>query len=140
MIREARIADYEDIHHLCESDMGYICDKERVKLRLSTLDHSRECVFVADQECRIVGFIHVEKYEVLYAPSMANILGIAISERFRRQGLGRQLLAAAEEWAKSKEITLMRLNSGKTREEAHLFYRSMGYSDDKEQLRFIKAI
>ena len=140
MIREARITDYEEIQSISELDLGYVCDKELVKIRLANLDHNRECVFVADEGNKVIGFIHVENYELLYAPSMANILGIAVSSEFRRQGIGKKLLSKAEEWAKSKGIAMMRLNSGGTRKEAHEFYRSLGYNDEKIQLRFIKPL
>ena len=52
------------------------------------MDKNRECVFVADIDGEIAGFVHVEKYNLLYCKSMANILGLAVSNKFRRQGLG----------------------------------------------------
>lgn len=140
MIREARITDYERIQSICELDLGYICEKDLVKMRLTNLDHKRECVYVACEDNKVIGFVHVEVYEVLYAPSMANILGIAVSSEYRRQGIGKLLLSKAEEWAKCKGINMMRLNSGATRKEAHEFYRSMGYNDEKSQQRFIKSL
>ena len=140
MIREALTDDFEEIYDLCKNDLGYDCDKEIVKNRLSESDHNREGVFVAFVDDKIVGFIHVEKYEVLYAPTMANILGLAVSKEYRRQGIGKKLLSAAEKWAKSRNIALMRLNSGSTRKEAHMFYRNNGYCNEKEQLRFIKQL
>lgn len=140
MIREAVTDDFEEIHDLCENDLGYECDKEIVKKRLSELNYNRECVFVAVIDEKIVGFIHVEKYEVLYAPALANILGLAVSKNYRRQGIGKKLLLAAEDWAKSKNIAFMRLTSGSTRKEAHMFYRNNRYGNEKEQIRFIKQL
>lgn len=52
---------------------------------------------------------------------MVNILGLAVKKELRRCGVGRGLLNAAEEWAKERGIALVRLNSGKTRKEAHEF-------------------
>ena len=49
-------------------------------------------------------------------------------------------MAKTEEWAKSKNIKLIRLNSGGTRTQAHNFYRNIGFSDEKTQLRFIKSL
>ena len=140
MIREARITDYDRIQNICELDLGYVCEKEMVKMRLANIDHNRECVFVADEGSKVIGFIHVEIYEILYAPSMANILGIAVSSEYRRQGIGKLLLSKAEEWAKRKGINMMRLNSGAARIEAHEFYRGLGYNDEKTQIRFIKSL
>ena len=140
MIREARITDYEEIQSICELDLGYVCEKELVKARLANLDYNRECVFVADVDNKVTGFIHIERYDLLYAQSMANILGIAVSSEFRRQGIGKQLLAVAEQWAKDRGITMMRLNSGATRKEAHMFYRNLGYNNEKAQLTFTKSL
>ena len=49
-------------------------------------------------------------------------------------------MAKVEEWAKSKNIKLFRLNSGGTRTQAHNFYRNIGFSDEKIQLRFITSL
>ncbi len=140
MIREASTDDYMAIQQICEKDLGYTCDPELVMIRLSNRDKERECIFVAVRDNTVTGFIHVEKYEVLYHQTMANVLGIAVSEEYRHQGLGRALLSAAEEWAKDKGISEMRLNSGAIRKEAHRFYRNSGYTDEKEQIRFIKRL
>lgn len=140
MIREVRIEDSKAIKDICTNDLGYQCDEQLVKLRISNLEINRECVFVADIEGEVAGFIHVEKYDLLYYQSMANILGLAVSSKYRRQGFGEKLMYAAEDWAKSKGISAIRLNSGGTRKEAHMFYRNMGFSDVKEQIRFIKKL
>lgn len=57
-----------------------------------------------------------------------------------KNGIGKSLMAKVEEWAKSKNIKLIRLNSGGTRTQAHNFYRNIGFSDEKTQLRFIKSL
>ena len=54
--------------------------------------------------------------------------------------IGKKLLSKAEEWAKSKGIAMMRLNSGITRKDAHEFYRNVGFDNEKTQLRFIKSL
>ena len=140
MIREVSIDDYMAIQQICEKDLGYSCDPKLVKIRLTNLDKERECVFVAVQDNIVTGFIHVEKYEMLYHQAMANVLGLAVSEEYRHQGLGRALLTAAEKWAIERGISEMRLNSGGRRKEAHCFYRNSGYTDEKEQIRFIKFL
>lgn len=140
MIREARISDSKEIKDICTNDLGYQCDEQLIEFRIANLEENRECVFVADIDGEIAGFVHVEKYNPLYYQSMANILGLAVSSKFRRQGLGEKLMYSVEEWAKNKGIKVMRLNSGGARKEAHMFYRNIGFSDEKEQLRFIKEI
>ena len=64
---------------------------------------------------RVVGYLHLEEYDVLYAGHMVNVLGIAVSSACRRQGVGRALLAAGEVWARSQGAEAVRLVSGESR-------------------------
>ena len=152
-IRQARATDIPTMNELFRKDLGYEeCSLEIVEKQFAGIDNSREAVFVAETdvaECageadarqpQIAGVIHVEKYNVLYFPTMANILGIAVASDFRRQGIGSALLKRAEEWARENGAYSMRLNSGESRKQAHEFYRSQGYIDNKKQLRFIKEL
>ena len=143
-IRQATTSDIPAMNELFRKDLGYAeCRLEIVEKQFTGLDNSREAVFVAeagDEEGCIAGVIHVEKYNVLYFPTMANILGIAVSADFRRQGIGSALLKRGEEWARENGASSMRLNSGESRKQAHEFYRAQGYIDDKKQLRFIKEL
>ena len=145
-IREATSNDIPAMCTIFKNDLGYTdCTLEIVQQKFAGLVKGHEAVFVAESECqeekgRIVGVIHVEKYDVLYYPTMANILGLAVASDFRRKGIGGALLNHAEQWAQENGITLMRLNSGGTRKEAHEFYRAQGYDDEKMQLRFMKTL
>lgn len=161
-IRHAAASDIPAMNELFQKDLGYAeCTLEIVEKQFAVLDNSREEVFIAEAEStdasgeshdgspdvtsdarlfRIAGVIHVEKYNVLYFPTMANILGIAVAADFRRQGIGSALLKRAEKWARENGAGSMRLNSGESRKKAHEFYRALGYIDDKKQLRFIKEL
>lgn len=143
-IRQATTSDIPAMNELFRKDLGYEeCRLEIVEKQFAGLDNSREAVFVAeagDDSDHIAGVIHVEKYNVLYFPTMANILGLAVAADYRRQGIGSALLKRAEEWARENGASSMRLNSGESRKQAHEFYRAQGYIDDKKQLRFIKEL
>ena len=144
-IRQATSADIPAMNELFRKDLGYEeCTLQILEKQFAGLDNSREAVFVAEVSdgdySHIAGVIHVEKYNVLYFPTMANILGLAVASDCRRQGIGSALLKRAEEWAQEKGIGSMRLNSGGNRTQAHEFYRAQGYVDDKNQLRFIKEL
>lgn len=140
VIRLVKTEDAAEVCRICCDDLGYQCDKSLVKERILRLDPDREAVFVALVDGQVAGYVHIEKYNTLYFETMANVLGIAVSSRFRRHGIGRKLIEQAERWAEENEIYLMRLNSGLRRKEAHEFYRRLGYGSEKEQLRFFKRI
>ena len=95
-------------------------------------------VRVAEQNGRVVGYVHAQIYELLYAPVLADIMGLAVAACCRRQGVGRQLLAAAEEWARHIGAHGMRLVSGSERVGAHAFYEACGYAGRKTQRNYKK--
>lgn len=140
IIRQATVSDCDGICKICTEDLGYSCQTELVRQRLCALDQSREAVFVAEADGAVAGFIHIEKYNVLYFRDMANILGLAVAKKYRKQGYGKALMRAAGEWAKNNRIGEIRLNSGAGRKEAHAFYRAIGFDREKEQITFYKQL
>lgn len=71
---------------------------------------------------------------------MGNILGLAVAKKYRQQGYGKELMQTAEKWAKAHNINRIRLNSGMGRKGAHMFYRAIGFDNEKEQLTFTKQL
>lgn len=140
-----RIANKNDIGaivNISHTSLGYPCEQELVAEKLNCLDSLREVVFVAEhkESKEVMGFIHLERYDVLYFETMCNILGLAVAEDAKRQGIGSLLIKEAEQWAAQHGIHFIRLNSGGTRADAHKFYRNLGFDNEKEQIRFIKTI
>ena len=141
LIREACESDVYAICELNRAEMGYEYPLEATVQKLNMLLNSgSDKIFVAVSEDKIVGYVHVNDYDVLYAPHMKNIMGIAVSSEYKRQGIGSALLKNAEEWALSAGAAAMRLVSGSTRDDAHMFYRAQGYVGDKQQINFKKAL
>jgi len=139
IIRTAEEKDISSLVILIKNDLGYFEVKEDfVRNQFLQLNKSRDEVFVAEIEGVVAGFIHVEKYSNIYFGPVGNILGLAVRETYRKMGIGKQLLASAENWSKEKACIGMRLNSGGSRTGAHEFYRSQGYDNEKNQIRFMK--
>lgn len=140
VIREAVITNAAAICSISSNDLGYKCEEQFVKERLEKLDTTREVVFVAELDGEVAGYVHAEVYSLLYWEPMVNILGLAVSSDFRRKGAGKALMKRVEEWAKERKIKEIRLNSGGIRKEAHEFYRTIGFDDEKVQIRFLKEV
>ena len=141
LIRDASACNAEAITQLNSECMGYDYSSADTAASLSyVLESSHDKVLVAVADNQIVGYIHVNEYRVLYAPFMVNVMGIAVSGSCRRCGIGRQLLLAAEAWAKERGAAAIRLVSGAYRTEAHAFYRSCGFDIGKDQKNFKKYL
>ena len=59
------------------------------------------------------------------------IENVVVSSRARRQGVGKKLMNAIEEMAHERDCYYIILVSGEQRKEAHIFYESLGYRDEK---------
>jgi ribosomal protein S18 acetylase RimI-like enzyme len=140
MIRKAKIEDSKSLLSLSE-ELGNIYNHESLLKNLSELlccdDH---IILVIEIENDIVGFVHGQIYRLLYKDKMANILGLVVSNKYRKLGYGKALMNEIEKWAKSAGCKGIRLNSGSHREAAHKFYEAIGYSLWKEQKNFYKQI
>lgn len=140
IIRQAKIEDYKDICKICCDDLGYNCSEELVKERLEGLDKNNERVLVAVYNSEVVGYLHAQIYKTLYFEELINFLGLAVSKEYRNKKVGTRLVNEIENWAKENGIKKVRVNSGFSRKEAHEFYRSLGYNNEKKQIRFLKSL
>ena len=138
-VRRAKIEDAAAIAELNCDDLGYEYPLEKTTDKLEkALGREQEAIFVAEYSGKVVGYIHACDYDVLYAPHMKDVLGIAVSNASRKMGIGAALLEAVEQWARDTGASGIRLVSGNSRAGAHAFYRHCGYADGKKQLNFKK--
>ena len=141
IIRDATERDAEVLRQLNERELGYAYPLKDTRKNLKSLllneDHR---IFVAEEEGKVIGYVHACHYESLYFPSMKNIMGIAVDHEHRRKHVGTMLLEAVEEWAVSDGCDGVRLVSGIQRTQAHEFYRHCGYEGNKKQLNMRKKL
>jgi len=140
-IREAEIADAAVIAQL-SGELGYPSSPAQTVTRLlSILDSPDHKVFVAtNREGSVHGWIHVFVSQYLESDPFAELGGLVVSTRWRARGIGKKLMAAAEDWVVSKGIRTMKIRSRSSRVEAHAFYESLGYAVTKTQHVFEKAL
>ena len=116
MIRDAVLADCPVITRLNREEMGYDYPQDKTFAKLQAcLANPAHKILAAEREGRVVGYLIDIRIDLLYADSMVNVLGIAVSRDCRRQGVGKALLSAGEAWAKSVGAAAVRLVSGETR-------------------------
>lgn len=138
-IREFESDDFSDIYKLNRDEMGYDFPLYDTWDKLNRLTKSSaDKIYVAVVEKKVVGFVHASDYDTIYAPHMKNIMGIAVAKGYKGNGIGRALLANVEEWGKNTGAKGVRLVSGASRTEAHAFYHSCGYGEDKAQVNMRK--
>ena len=86
------------------------------------------------------GWCHVEMRRTLVEPKSALIVALVIGESHRSSGIGAELLAAAEDWARARGCERMVVATRVTRERAHRFYAREGYEVAKTSYFMSKVL
>ncbi|MBR4888581.1 MAG: GNAT family N-acetyltransferase [Clostridia bacterium] len=140
MIRKAGTEDAAAIAALSLQELGYDYPLEKTAQALrDALADDSQTVLVCVEDGEVCGYVHTQLYRTLYSDRYMNVLGIAVKSALRRRGFGCALLTAAEDDAKLRGCSGVRLVSGEERSEAHAFYEAMGYKRAKRQLNLKKT-
>ena len=139
VIRDAIIEDASVIATLL-GELGYPSQPDGVRSRLARLlarEGSR--VFVAERSANVLGVLGLHRMPVLTSLSdIAMIIALVVTERARGAGVGRLLVARAEEQARVWQCERIMVTSAERRADAHAFYQHLGY--DYTGRRFAKVI
>ena len=138
-IREAEPSDASEMAALiCE--LGYETTPTEMEDRLrSILPDSAYKTYVAIVDGRICGMIGTlvqASYE--HNDLSGRILALVTLDTTRRRGVGRALIAAAEEIFARRGIRRIALDTRLTRADAHKFYQALGY--ERNGYRFVRDI
>ncbi|MGI8956838.1 MAG: GNAT family N-acetyltransferase [Chthoniobacterales bacterium] len=88
----------------------------------------------------LLGWIGAEYSLLLELGEEIEIVGLVVRQGMRRAGIGKALLAAAEEWARQRGQPSIRVRSNAARVESHPFYERMGYARVKTQHCYRKRV
>jgi GNAT superfamily N-acetyltransferase len=138
-IRDATNADGSSIARLV-SELGYPTSEPEMRARLARVEgdacYRTLVVQVAATVVGVAGVGLSPYYE--HNGTYARLLVLAVDQAHRRTGLRRALVKAAEAWAASRGATAMLVNTGHHREDAHGFYRAIGFTSTG--LRFVREL
>ncbi len=80
--------------------------------------------WVGEEGGEIVGFLISDRQPL----RVAHIITIDVVARWRRQGVGKALMDAAEDWARRERLRLIYLETAEDNLAAQEFYRAQGYA------------
>ncbi|MFL6427214.1 MAG: GNAT family N-acetyltransferase [Acidobacteriaceae bacterium] len=139
-IRLLRPEDADAVLRL-SAELGYPADRESMLRRIEQIaGEANRAVLVACLDGQVVGWIDLSLEYHLQIDPVALIGGLVVYETVRNRGIGRELCEAAEDWARGRGVTLMRVRSNVIRERAHAFYLRDGYARVKTSAVFEKAL
>jgi ribosomal protein S18 acetylase RimI-like enzyme len=127
-IRRAERRDAASVAALL-GELGYPSTAEQAAERTDRIagDPSTSLI-VAEVEGEIAGFgaLHVQNL-VERDHLGCEVAGLVVGQRFRRRGVGEELMKALEVEARSRGSRYLVLNTAHRRADAHAFYEALGY-------------
>lgn len=133
----------EDILGICDlinSELGYDVSYEDLKIRISQMQEDKNyIIFTAVANETIIGFIGLQiglAFEI--TGKIMRIIALAVSGSSQRKGIGSALIQEAEKYASENNVSIIQVNSGLKRIEAHQFYEKQSFY--KKGYSFFKRI
>ena len=127
-IRNAAASDAAALAPLLE-ELGYPASPADIAARLAGLREPQSTALVATGAGgELLGLIGLHRLPVLQAAAPpCYITALVVASAARGRGIGRRLLAAAEEWARRAGSSRLVVTSAEHRAEAHAFYERAGF-------------
>jgi len=123
------------------AQLGYPSSVAQTSERLARLLLSpADAIFVAEADGVVRGWVHAARVERLESGAFAEVTGLVVDSAVRGAGIGGQLMALAESWARREGLPKVRVRSRTSREAAHRFYEHLGYHPTKQQVVLDKPL
>lgn len=138
-IRAAKPGDAESISLLAR-ELGYPADLKstRERLRRILVRDDQRVIVAVSPDGAVCGWLQAHSSVVIESGLRVEIVGLIVSDRMRRKGVGRSLVAQAETWAAEISAETLVVRSNTRRVESHAFYPALGYLPSKTQVVYRK--
>jgi len=120
-------------------EAGVPVEMEELRNRLASLPKEDRLLIGLDGE-HLAGLAHLRVSRDLTAGDTAEVVTILVAKPYRRQGVGRHLIAAAETWALESGRARLLLHTDVIRTEANAFFTALGYEKSATTLEFIRDL
>jgi N-acetylglutamate synthase-like GNAT family acetyltransferase len=121
------------------AELGYPVDAATLERRLCRIeDEPSVRVLVAERDGEVIALASLHVLHLIERPPLGRLSAIVVGEPVRRSGVGRALVDRVEREARDAGCDRLEVTSGEWREDAHSFYRELGFEETSK--RFIKRL
>jgi GNAT superfamily N-acetyltransferase len=110
-------------------ELGYPADAAAAGRRFDRLASFPDCrVLVATEDSEVIGFGTVHVFPILSEDApRGQLTALVVTESARGRGVGRELVHAMEEFARSRGVWRIVVTTANHRAATHRFYELLGY-------------
>lgn len=132
-----RLAKHQDAASLVRllDQMGYNLTLTQMQKRIEAFSAQHHQVWIAEKENHLIGVIAFACYELFRIPAKCcHIETLVIDQVYQGQGVGKALVALAENYARAQGASVVELITSNHRRAsgAHAFYQTLGYRDQQD--------
>ncbi len=122
---------------LLSHQLGYYATAVETLNNINQIISNKDnCIFVAVQNQKILGWIHGFYTVRVESDAFVEIAGLVVHEQCRKQQIGKKLIEAVGTWAQSFNVRRITVRCNEIRSESHRFYEHLGFVSKKNQLVF----
>jgi GNAT superfamily N-acetyltransferase len=139
-IRPATANDSTAIGQLI-AEMGYTSTPGKInEILLNLLDNPDQQLFVARVDDQLAAYIHLMCARDIADKPGVEIVAFNVHPKFRRIGLGKQLLVQSEQWALSRQCPYLRIRAAMIRDDAQPFFFNHGFAFLRDKQIFLHHV
>lgn len=132
---EAYYAQFADLNTLC----GFDANAGDIRGRVIALQRGNRLLLALDGES-LLGYAHLRVVQDLIHGESVEVVTIVVHPNFRRRGIGRRLIAAAESWAQQSGSQRLVLHTDVVQADAHAFFVALGYDKNATLVEFVRNL
>jgi GNAT superfamily N-acetyltransferase len=135
-VRELAAGDAPAITRL-SNQLGYgINLAETVENIKAIAENKTDRLFVAVDDTKVIGWIHIFHTTRLESGSFCEIGGLVVDDKYQKKGVGKMLIEKAASCCLDMGNQKLKVRCNTKRSAAHLFYSKFGFNENKEQKVF----
>ena len=121
------------------TEEGYPATSSDIRRRIENLPRTDRLLFALDGDI-LLGYAHIRLSSDLLNDSTSELVSIFVRQHFQGRNVGRQLVNAAETWARESGSTRLLLRLDATLGDTQPFFMSLGFEHTTTRLEFIRAL
>jgi GNAT superfamily N-acetyltransferase len=124
---------------LLNEEIGRKISTEFLRVKINELPRGDRLLLAVEGDY-LIGYAHLSVRQELAGPDPVEILDLIVRTANRRHGIGRQLLNAAETWARQGNHSSLLVRIPVPDSSAHAFLTSLHFDQSGTILEFVRAL